>query len=142
MVNASQSTVSFCEQQACALAFQTIRMLDAGGTYISTGGGKIELFIIQGGAVVFDIKLGDNEVNAVLFEFAISKTVCSEKFGSAHFKPDRVNRVVDDAGLVGFAISWDNGYCMAINFNFFGKFHIFSLSVKISRNKDFCKPEG
>jgi len=107
------------------LAFQTVRMLNAGGTYISAGGGKFEFFIIQSRTVVFDIKLGYNEVNARLFEFAVCEAVCAEKFGSAHFKPDRVNRVMDDASLVGFTISWHDGYCMAINFNFFGKFHIF-----------------
>jgi hypothetical protein len=40
---------------------------------------------------------------------------------------------VDDAGLVGFAISWDNGYRVVVNCRFFWKFHIFSPAGKISR---------
>jgi len=117
-------------------------MFDSGGTYVSAGCGKFELFIIQGRAVVFDIKPGNNEANAGLFEFAVGKAVCPKKFCSAHFKPDRVNRVMDDTGLVGFTISWHNGYCVAINFSIFGKFHIFSLRANLAENKSFCKPAG
>jgi len=114
-------------------------MFDAGGTYISAGGGKFKLFIIQSGAVVFDIEFGDNEVNARLFEFAVREAVSAEKLSSAHFKPDGVNRVVDDAGLVGLTISWDDGYCKAVNCRFFGKIHIFSpAGGNISKKCGFC----
>jgi len=100
-------------------------MLDAGGAYIRTGGGKVEFLIVQGGAAVLDIELCDDKVNTRFFEFAVGKAVCTKKLGSAHLKPYGIDGVVDDAGLVGFTVPWDDGYRMAVNCSFFGKFHIF-----------------
>ena len=114
-------------------------MFDMGGTYISTDGGKHELFIIQCGAVVFDIEFGDNEADTRLFKVSICEAVCAEKFSSAHFKPDGVNRVVDNTGLIGFTVPWDDSYCMMVNCRFFGKIHILSPTYKISRKLGFCK---
>ncbi len=115
-------------------------MFDAGVTNISADGSKLQLFIIQGGTVVFDTKLGDNKINARFFEVAVCQSICAEKFRSAHLEPDGINCVVDNTGLIGFTVSWDDGYCITVNCRFFGKIHVFSpTGNKISRKSDLCK---
>ena len=105
-----------------------VGMLDTGAGYVGAGGGEVEFFIVQCGTVVFYIKFGDNEVNARPFEFAVGKAVGAEEFGSAHLKPDWIDGVVDDAGLVGFTVSWDDSYRVAVDCDVFREFHIFFSS--------------
>ncbi len=117
-------------------------MFNAGISYIGADGGKLKVFIIKSGSLVFDVEFGDNEVNAGLFEFAVWQAVCPEKLGSSHFKPYWINSMVNDAGLVCFTISWDDDNRMPVNCNFFGKSHIFFSAGKVSRKQRFCKPGG
>jgi len=138
VIDAGQSAFAFCKDKPVALAFETVRMFDSGGAYICAVCGKFEVFIVHGRFVIFDIKAGNDEVNAGFFEFAICKAVSTKQFGSAHFKPDGVNRVMYDTGLVGFTVPRHDGYCMGVNCNFYREFHIFSSLLRLTQNRVFA----
>ena len=99
-------------------------MLDFAGGNVGAGGHQIELFIVKGGSAILDMQFGYDEKDARGFEVFVGEAIGAKQFGSAHLEIDGIDAVVDDAALVGLAVSRLNGYRAAMNGRFFGKIHI------------------
>ena len=85
-------------------------MLDFAGGNVCAGGLEIELFIVKSRSAILDIQLGYYEKDARGFEVLVGKAIGTQKFGSAHLEIDGIDRVMDDAALVGLAVSRLDGY--------------------------------
>lgn len=95
-------------------------MLDLAGGDAGAGGFESKLLIIKGGSAILDVQLGDDEEYACGLEVFVGQPVCPQQFGAAHFEINRVNAMVDDAALVGFAIARLDGYRATLNRRMFG----------------------
>jgi hypothetical protein len=89
-------------------------MLDFAGGNISADCFKIELFIVKSGPAILNTQLGYYEKDARGFEVLIGQSIGAKQFGSAHLEIDGINSVVNDAALVGFAVSRLDSYRAAL----------------------------
>jgi hypothetical protein len=110
-------------------------MLDFGGGNFCAFCNQFKLFIVVRRSAVFDIQFGDDHIETFPFEVFVGKAVDAEKLGSAHLEIDRIDAVMDNAGLVGFAIARNDGYRVRLNRCFFGKFHIYQVLREPNRNE-------
>jgi len=98
-------------------------MFDFGSGNFCTFGCQFQFLVIMRRSAVFDVQLGDDHIETFFFEVFVGKAVDAEQFRSSQLKINRKNAVMDDAGLVGFAVSWDDSYRVRLNRCFFRKFH-------------------
>lgn len=104
-IDAGQHRGALAENDAGGRPFEGVGVFDAGTGDAGAGGGQVEGFVVKCGAAVLCSQLGNNEEDAGLFEIAVGQAVGAEQFGAAHFEPDGIDGVVDDAGLIGFLIA-------------------------------------
>ena len=81
------------------------------------------------------MQLGDDKKDAGLFEVAVGKAVDAQKLGAAHFPPDAIDAVVDDAGLIRLAVARDDRDRVRSYFCTVWKFH----GTEDSREKLFLQ---
>jgi len=79
---------------------------------------EAELLIVECGAAISGRQFDNDEIDTAFFEIAVSVSVGAEQFGPSHLEPDGVNGVVDDAGLVRFAVSRDDSNGVVVSFHF------------------------
>ena len=89
-------------------------MLDFAGGNVCADCFEIELFIVKSGPAIIDAQLGYHEKDARCFEVLVGKAIGAKQFGSAHFEIDGENSVMDNAALVGLAVSRLDGYCAGL----------------------------
>ena len=89
-------------------------MLDFAGGNVCADCFEIELFIVKSWPAILNAKLGYYEKDARGFEVFVGKTIGAKQFGSAHLEIDRINTVVNDAALIGLAVSRLDGYRAAL----------------------------
>jgi len=107
-------------------------MLDFAGCNVCAGGFKIKLFIVKSGSAILDAQLGYYEKDARRFEVLVGQTIGPKQFGSAHLEIDGIDRVMDDAALVGFAVSRLDGYRAGFNLCMVWESHqLIALSIRI-----------
>ena len=92
-------------------------MFDSRRRYGGAGCRESELLIVECRAAISGRQFDNDEIDAGFFEIAVGVSVGAEQFGPSHLEPDGVNGVVDDAGLVRFAISRDDSNRMAVSFH-------------------------
>jgi len=90
-------------------------MLDFASGNISADCFEIELFIVKSGPAILDAQLGYYEKDARGFEVFVCQTIGAKQFGSTHLEIDGEDRVMDDAPLVGLAVSRLDGYRAGFN---------------------------
>jgi hypothetical protein len=88
-------------------------VLNLAGCNVCDGSFEIEFFIVKSGSAILDAKLGYYEKDARGFEVLVGKAIGPKQFGSAHLEIDGIDAVMDDAALVGLAVSRLDGYCAA-----------------------------
>lgn len=84
---------------------------------------QAQVLIVESGAAISGGQFDNNEIDTGFLEITVGTSVGAEQFGSSHLEPDGVNGVVDDPGLVCFAISRDDSNCVAVCFHFPLQFH-------------------
>ena len=108
-------------------------MLNLAGGNIGAGSFKIELFVVKSGPAILDAKLGYYEKDARGFEVLICQPIGAKQFGSAHLEIDGIDAVMDDAALVGLAVSRLDGYRAGFNLCMVWESHqLIALSIRIS----------
>ncbi len=98
-------------------------MFDSRRRYGGAGCREAELLIVECGTAISGGQFDNDEIDAGFFEIAVCVSIGAEQFGSSHLEPDGVNGVVDDAGLVRFAISRDDGNGVGVSFHSLLEFH-------------------
>lgn len=92
-------------------------MFDSCRRYGGAGCREAELLIVECGTAISGRQFDNDEIDAAFFEIAVGVSVGAEQFGSSHLEPDGIDGVVDDAGLVRFAISRDDSNGVAVSFH-------------------------
>ena len=108
-------------------------MFDFAGCNIGADCFEIELFIVKSGPAILDAQLGYYEKDARGFEVFVGQAIGAKQLGSAHLEIDGIDRVMDDAALVGLAVSRLDGYRAGFNFCMVWKSHkLIALRIRIS----------
>ncbi len=108
-------------------SFKCITVFDPCGCYFRAFSYQVEDFIVKCRSVVSYGKICDYEVNSGFFKVAVSKSVFAKQFCPAHLEPDGVYCVVDNASLVGFAVTRPDFYSMLDNFCLFIQVHLVEI---------------
>jgi len=116
VIDTGKNTFGLGQEQAGIGSYEFVRVLDFAGGNVCAGGFEIELFIVKSGSAIFDAQLSYYEKYARGFEVLVCQAIGAKQFGSAHLEIDGIDAVMNNAALVGFAVSRLDGYRARFNF--------------------------